>query len=140
MRVTMHADVHTLQHHIHPHVVREPFYISFFNRSKKVLKIMWKELRIFYIIAYVFYFLQEFILGFVVTFEKIVNSKGEMIPLSLGLLKPVLIVYLVGTFLTPLPSFIVIPLSLATFYFGSQKVMPLLGIVMVYTFFNALII
>lgn len=140
MPVIMHADAHIEQHHAHHNTVHEPLHVSFLNRTQKVLKIMWRELRVFYIIAYVFYFLQDFILGLAVTFEKIVNTKGEVLPLSLGLLKPPFFVYIVGTFLTPLPAAIVIPLSFSAFYFGMEKVMSLLGVVMIYTLFNALII
>lgn len=108
---------------------------SFLDSLQKILKKASKQLRFFGLIAYVFYAVFTFILGIKVVIEEIV-VKGHALTLSLGVLKSPLIIYLVGTYCTPLPSFIVIPLV----FFPPKMVMSFFGCTMVFFFFSSILI
>lgn len=136
---TMHREAH-IEHHTIANHKHKSFLTFLIKRTGRTLKILRIELRSFFILAYVMYFLQDFILSFTVLFERIKGDGVVPFPLNLGLLKPPLGVYILGTYLTPLPSDIVVPLAFFSLFFGTKKIMPFLGFVMIYTFFKAILI
>jgi hypothetical protein len=104
-------------------------------RLKKNILIVLKELIIWRLIVYVLYVFINFILDFKVVIEEVILN-GKALTLTLSYFKGPLVVYLVGTYLTPFPWYIVLILL----FIPQKRVMPILGITILIEVFHAIII
>lgn len=125
----MHAEVH------HPNVAHSNHHHStgikwsfFVNGIKNFFLTILRELRLLNIVAYVLYFLTTFFTKFAMGYTAV--------KIVVAAISGPITIYLLGTYLTSLPEYIVVLLM----FFPKKFVMPLLILTMVFNFFGAFLI